>query len=216
MSLNTADKEFRQRGREKELNHSVSPSLFLLITVYCVSVCCSESPCDMNAEVSIKEEKRTSIALSTALLCPLSTPQVSHIGSCLLLSGWTNTHKHAGGGGGWGIECAQQHLNLIFADVIRSKWTHKQLQNSIKRPQQVLLILPDDGSEAARGLFLRNTEKPISYPNSAPLPPPNSQPKRLSCLPTSGEKYKPTLCTASSLFTLTHTRGSHYHLLDLI
>lgn len=49
----------------------------------------------MNAEVSSKEEKRTSIALSTALLCPLSTPQVNHIGSSLLLSGWTNTHTQS-------------------------------------------------------------------------------------------------------------------------
>lgn len=95
MSLNTSAWSRRRERAHHRLFFLSSPHL-------CLSVCFSESRCDMTADVSIKEEKRTSIALSAALLCPLSTPQVSYIGSSLLLSGWTHTpryvHTHAPGG----------------------------------------------------------------------------------------------------------------------
>lgn len=140
MSLNTS----AWSRRRERANHRL---FFLRSPHLCFSVCFSESRCDMTAGVSIMEEKRTNIALSAALLCPLSTPQVSYIGSSLLLSGWTHTSRCAHtcpGGGGF----LQQHFHFVFADVIRSKWTRKELQNYLQRPLPVLLILPDGASEA--------------------------------------------------------------------
>lgn len=106
---------------------------------------------------------------------------------------------------------------LCFADLKR---TAGPISN-----QTYKWFAPDRAShsDAMRRRFLRITFK-LSQSRSFALTlclsthsPLNSAAKRLSCLPTyEGKSNAHSVCAHSSLFTLTHTGGSHYDLSAVI